>query len=131
MRLLLAVLLLTVVNSCSVAQDAVSKKAEFKGGSEALGQFVTEHFNKDLLTPEIKGKIYVEFDVDEKGHPSGFHVQNLPNVIGFPNKELENEALRVLALMPDWTPTIIKGKPIEAPISIPIVIDNSTIKAGK
>lgn len=128
MRILLATFLITLAGSCSVAQEAVSRKAEYKGGTEALNQFVMEHFDQTLLTADIKGKIYIEFTVDENGHPSDFHVQQLPNVIGFPNKELEAECLRVLELMPDWSPTVIKGKPVEAPISVPVVIENAQIK---
>ncbi len=112
-------------------QQVLNKKAFFTGGNEALNKFINTNFNKELLNEETKGKAYFEFNVDIDGSVADIHRMNLPNVIGFADQRIEEECIRVLELMPAWQPTIISGKKTATLVSIPVLIEGKTIKAGK
>lgn len=89
---------------------------EFPGGETALFQFLRENVNYPTIASEmgIQGRVYVEFVIDKSGH-----VTNIKLLKGV-DKHLDNEALRVINLMPNWTPGYQGGKAVNVSYRLPI-----------
>jgi protein TonB len=90
---------------------------QFKGGREALIQFLTTNMEfpaKATKKGVKKGKVYVEFVVKKDG--------NIVNTkIAKTSDELFNkEAIRLVELMPAWTPGHLNGKIVNTRITLPI-----------
>lgn len=90
---------------------------EFRGGFEALVAFI----NANLKYPEeaekqnIQGTVYVTFNVGKAGEIS--HVKAME---GEADELLVNEAVRVVAMMPNWDPAIRDGKAVAVRTTLPI-----------
>ena len=63
---------------------------------------------------DCSGKVYVQCIVECDGKLSNL------NVVRKLCPDFDNEALRVVRLMPNWTPAIKYGKPVRSMITIPI-----------
>lgn len=89
---------------------------QFPGGPDALDAFV----KKNLKTPEaakkqnLKGKVYVQFVVEKDGKVDEVEIR-----MG-KHKLLNDEAIRVVRLMPDWKPGSNKGKKVRVRYTLPI-----------
>ncbi len=75
---------------------------EFKGGTEALAQYVKENikYPRREKRDGIQGTVYASFFIDEKGRVS--HPKILSSVEG--GKNLDKAVIRLIKQMPDWTP---------------------------
>ncbi|REE08025.1 hypothetical protein DFQ09_10986 [Winogradskyella pacifica] len=87
--------------------------------NQKLGEFFKENFNTilpdDSKVPSGKVRILVAFNVDEQANIVDGTAEG-------PDKYLENEALRVLKLLPKFaSPGYFRGEPIEVPFSFPII----------
>jgi len=86
---------------------------EFPGGYMAF-------FAKNIKYPQqalkmgIEGKVYLQFIIEKDGSISN------PVIIKDPGYGLGEEALRVLMMMPKWTPARTNGKPVRYKHSLPI-----------
>lgn len=82
-----------------------------------LQNFITEN----LQWPSKKdcvGNVFVEFIVE----PSG-NLTNIKTVIGlerFGCKEFDEEAERIIKLMPNWQPGYLNGEPVRTRMVVPI-----------
>ena len=80
---------------------------------------ITEHIQKNFKYPEtaielgINGRVYVLFLVDSKGNVSNIRARG-------PDKLLEQEATRIISLLPKMEPGKQRGKAVNVPYSIPI-----------
>lgn len=95
-----------------------------KGGSkeeskQCFQQKLQEHIQKNFNYPElakelkIQGKVYVMFVIDKKGQVTKILSRG-------PDKILENEAERIIALLPTMTPGKQRGLPVKMPYTVPI-----------
>lgn len=97
------------------------KYPQFIGGIKKFGEFL----NKNLVYPEwektqkIEGRVFVTFIVEKDGSTSSFQVARVPNG----SKNLGNEAVRVLRLMPKWIPGEIEGKKVRVSYTVPIFFE--------
>ncbi|WP_179339765.1 hypothetical protein [Winogradskyella ludwigii] len=87
--------------------------------NQKIGDFFKENYNtilsKGSKVAPGKARILVTFNVDEQANIVDGKAEG-------PNKYLENEALRVLKLLPKFSsPGYFKGKPVKVPFSIPVV----------
>jgi TonB family protein len=95
----------------------VDQMPVFPGGDEGLFSFIS----KNIVYPEvaknagITGKIYVQFVVDKDGSVTNVKVQK--GIGG----GCDEEAVRVVKLMPKWIPGKNKGELVKTRIAIPIV----------
>jgi TonB family protein len=94
---------------------------EFPGGSLAMSLFIQNSVDYPAEARENhqSGKTFVKFIIDTNGK-----VMN-PMVLkssGF--KSLDNEAIRVVASMPDWQPGFDKNKKVSVYINLPITFKN-------
>ncbi|MGY3088872.1 TonB family protein [Hymenobacter sp. UYAg731] len=80
----------------------------FPGGESAYYAFVrqTAHFPEEALKQGLSGMVYVSFVVDQQGRIVDAEVAKGCGH-GF-----DEEALRVIRLMPWWTPGLVGGKPV-------------------
>lgn len=94
----------------------VEKQAEFPGGQEAMGEFFSQNIKYPQRAKEdgITGTVYVSFTVDARGKVI------LPKVTKSASPELDAEALRVVNLMPKWTPAQDKGKAVAVEFTVPV-----------
>lgn len=89
---------------------------EFIGGDGKLYEYLskTTKYPELAKTAGIQGKVFVQFIVDKNGK-----VKDVKILHGI-NSLLDNEALRVVASMPDWKPGKQHGKPVPVIYNLPI-----------
>ncbi len=94
----------------------VQQKPEFPGGEAALYRFIGEHirYPRAAQNSSVGGKVYVRFVIEKDG--SVGNVELLKG-IGF---GCDEEAVRVVRLMPQWSPARQNGKPVRVYFSIPV-----------
>ncbi|MCR4602780.1 MAG: energy transducer TonB [Prevotella sp.] len=101
-------------NENKVLDGIVEVMPQYNGGQKALEAFITEH----LKTPEgatVPARVIVTFTIEKDGSIS--HPQVMKSV----SKELDAEALRVVGLMPKWTPGTMLGEPVSTKYTLPII----------
>ncbi|MDP2067628.1 MAG: energy transducer TonB [Lutibacter sp.] len=87
--------------------------------SDQITKFVAEKFNAELaselgLTPGSIQKIFVVFKIDKNGYITDINARA-------PHKKLQEEAIRVINLLPKMTPGMQRGKPVGVKYGLPIV----------
>lgn len=94
----------------------VEEMPKYPGGLDAMYKF----FGENIKYPEaakkngVSGKVYVQFVVMKDGTPKDFKVLR---GIG---AGCDEEALRVMKLMPKWEPGKQRGKPVNVQYNLPI-----------
>lgn len=97
----------------------VEQPAVFPGGDAALKQFLKANLNY----PEAAGKntnqalVVMQFEVDTKGRVSN------PKVVKSLGKAFDEEAIRVVRLMPTFTPAKQNGRLVNFRYTLPIRFD--------
>lgn len=92
------------------------KRPEFPGGTNELMQ----HLVKELKYPnksrkeEIEGRVLVGFIVNKNGTISDI------KIIQSVNKQLDEEAIRVVKKMPKWEPGMQDGEAVRVTFNLPI-----------
>ncbi|MBG8555860.1 energy transducer TonB [Hymenobacter guriensis] len=88
----------------------------FKGGDKALLLFMREkvQYPAEALQQNVSGKVYVRFVVDEQGR-----IRDAEVVKGL-GHGLDQEALRLVRIMPWWTPGRIQGQPVRVLYTLPV-----------
>jgi TonB family protein len=90
---------------------------QFPGGQDDLAKFVQDHiqYPQDALDNGVEGTVDVTFAVDETGKVYSPSING--EKLGY---GLDDEALRVINMMPKWTPGRIKGKNVKTWYDLPI-----------
>lgn len=104
-----------IYKGCEKEKDNASKKNCM---SQKIAELFKKHFNttlpKNSKVKSGKARIFIQFYIDKDGSV-------VDSIARGPDKHLENEALRVLKLIPKLTPGYQKGKPVKIPYSVPLV----------
>ena len=89
----------------------------FPGGDEALQKFLSRKltYPAAALDRRLSGKVHVSFVVDAEGHLHD------PHVVRGLGGGLDEEALRLVRLMPWWNPGRIQGQPVWVSVTMPVV----------
>lgn len=99
---------------------------EYPGGMVALATFLGENivYPEAAKSNSTEGKVIVSFVIDKDGSVTDV---NTANGIG---NGCDEEAVRVVNLMPDWTPGYIKGEAVKVSFKLPVMftLDNFTQK---
>jgi TonB family protein len=107
----------------------VDQMPEFPTGEEGLGRFLSEFIQYPVRAKQegIQGRILCAFIVRKDGTISNMEIVN-----GLDN-ELDNEALRVLSMMPKWTPGKNNNETVSVKCILPIdfKIDEEEMVSGK
>jgi len=92
-------------------------KPMYPGGEKSLEEFVQNHiqYPQDAVDNGVEGTVTVTFAVDETGKVYSPTIKG--DRLGY---GLDDEALKVVDLMPKWTPGRIKGKNVKTYYDLPI-----------
>ena len=95
----------------------VETMPEFPGGQQALMKFLTENLQYPANAKEkgIQGRVVCQFVVEKNGTPSNIEV-----VSSSGEPSLDNEAVRVISIMPKWKPGKQRAKPVPVTFVLPI-----------
>ena len=93
----------------------VEQMPEYPGGTDALLKFIDANikYPAEAKQKGIEGKVLVQFIIDEKGNVVDLKVLK---GIGY---GCDEEALRVIKLLPGWIPGKQGGKPVKVKMVIP------------
>lgn len=111
---------LVIVQEEEVAEDVIFTIVEdqpgFPGGDEARMRFLQENLRYPTMAREsgIQGTVFVTFVVERDG--SVTDVRILRGVGG----GLDEEAVRVVRMMPRWNPGRQRGQPVRVQFNMPI-----------
>ena len=94
--------------------EGLSKRAAM----DCFQQKMQEHVAKNVVYPEKAldlemQEVFVLFVIDKNGHVTNIRTRG-------PDKILENEAERIISLLPKMTPGKQRGRSVNMPYSIPI-----------
>ncbi|MBM6993713.1 MAG: energy transducer TonB [Prevotella sp.] len=94
----------------------VEQLPEFPGGMVEFMKWLTRnlHYPNLALQQKIEGKVVVSFIVNTDGTIANPKVEKSANPL------LDNEALRVIRMMPRWKPGIMDEKPCRTMFAIPV-----------
>jgi TonB family protein len=94
----------------------VDKNPEFKGGYQAMLKYLQAnlHYPATAKIAGIQGTIFVQFVISKTGK-----ISNVKILRGIENS-CDEEAMRVVKAMPDWTPGENNGKPVPVMFQIPV-----------
>ncbi|MDO7877763.1 energy transducer TonB [Hymenobacter sp. ASUV-10] len=89
----------------------------FPGGDAAMLKFLSSRLNypEAALNHSISGKVHVTFTVDAEGH---LHDPRVLKGLGY---GLDEEAIRLVRLMPWWKPGKQQGRAAWVQVTMPIV----------
>lgn len=96
----------------------VDVNPKYPGGLDSLGVFVGTHIDYGEMKTERKsiGRVRASFIIDAKGHPSSFRI------IGSASPTIDREVVKVMRMMPTWTPAQLGGKAVATRVTLPIVV---------
>jgi TonB family protein len=91
---------------------------EFKGGIDSLMSFIKQNliYPKWERENKIEGKVFVTFVVDKNGKIKDPYI--IRSVQG--SKNFDKEVIRVISIMPEWTPGQQDGKNVDVQFNLPI-----------
>jgi protein TonB len=94
----------------------VEQQPEFAGGYDALANFLRSHmkYPSNARRMEIEGTVHVSFVVSKTGAISDIKV--LRGIM----KECDEEAIRVVQMMPAWKPGMQNGHPVYVRMIMPL-----------
>lgn len=97
---------------CETMKNNEERRACFQ---KMVQQHVKKEFNYPPTAIElgIQGKVYVQFVIDGKGYITHIRTRG-------PDANLEQEASRIVAALPQMTPGMQRGRAVKVPYSIPI-----------
>ena len=109
-----------VVETEEVVEDvihvSVEVMPEFPGGMDKLLQFINDNmqYPTKAQTEGIQGRVIVQFIIDE----DGYIIE--PNIVRSVESSLDNEALRLIKMLPQWKPGTLKGKAVKVKYTVPV-----------
>lgn len=105
--------------------DAPDEEASFPGGQVPMQQFIIQNiiYPQEAIELGEQGKVYVSFVVERDGELTNIEV---PKSV---SKSLDEEAIRLISLMPNWEPGKHKGKTVRTRCMMPInfVLDTGPV----
>lgn len=96
--------------------QVVEKMPEFPGGMAACLKFLSSNIKYPTVSQEngVQGKVIVQFVVNKDGSIVD------PVVVRSVDPYLDKEALRVISMMPKWSPGMQRGKPVRVKYTVPV-----------
>lgn len=96
--------------------SVVQIQPEFPGGPDSLHSFMKQNlkYPDSAKYNRIQGRVYIGFEVDKKGK-----IRN-ERIVNGVHELLDNEALRVIRMMPAWKPGSAGGSPTSVQYILPV-----------
>ncbi|MBC6698166.1 energy transducer TonB [Hymenobacter puniceus] len=106
-----------VVAAPPMLYHAADEMPAFPGGAPAFQRFLRDklQYPEEALRRNLSGKVHISFVIDEQGHILD------PKVVRGLGGGLDEEALRLVRIMPWWTPGRVGGQPVRVAYTLPIV----------
>ncbi|MDE6551721.1 MAG: energy transducer TonB, partial [Muribaculaceae bacterium] len=115
---ILCMLVMSVADCFSerIVYAAVERNAEYPGGIAAMMKFFAANirYPEKEANEDIQGRVIVKFIVEADGSISN------PTIVKGISSGLDEEALRVVSLMPKWTPGMIDEKAVASEFTTPV-----------
>lgn len=91
-------------------------RPQFAGGDKAFSEYLRKSIRYPALALQrrVSGRVFVNFTLSATGRVTDAHV------ISGPGSGLNDEALRLVWLMPPWEPARVNGQPVRVACTIPI-----------
>ena len=110
--------------------EVVKTMPEFNGGFDALVNYLVTNvkYPEEAKKNNITGTVFVSFIVEKSGKVTN------PSILKSANPLLDDEALRVVAAMPNWKPGLNdEGVAVNVKFNLPIkfALDNKAVKEEK
>ena len=95
--------------------ESVAKSQRRACFQEQMNKHIRKNFRYPDIAQEmgIQGRVYVNFIIAKDGSITNIRMRG-------PDKNLENEAARIIGRLPKMTPGKQRGRPVRVPFSIPI-----------
>ncbi|MFB6316942.1 energy transducer TonB [Saccharicrinis sp. FJH54] len=89
---------------------------KFPGGEKALYEFLRKNIKYPEIAKEIgiQGRVFVAFIIEKDGSVS--HVK----IVREKDRSLDEEALRIVHLMPNWVPGMQNGQKVRVRMTLPV-----------
>lgn len=123
-NLSVSLFILLALNWCQLIAETIITKPSYPGGTEAMMAFLDANISypEEANKNRMEGKTLVAFIVNVDGTLSNIKIQKSSWEI------LDNEALRVVQLMPKWIPAQVDGKPKKEMVILPVLFNLKLIK---
>lgn len=94
----------------------VDNMPEFSGGMKALMGFIDNNiqYPAEARKKGMQGRVVVQFIVDE----DGCIIE--PNIVRSVEPSLDEEALRIIKMLPTWKPGTLHGKAVKVKYAVPV-----------
>lgn len=102
---------------CESGNNSARKKCM----NDKINQFIAKNFNTILISDlSLSGKqeIFIRFTINQSGNITGIKVKG-------PHAQLEEEAERVIKLLPKMKPGIQQGRPVSVSFNLPISVNGN------
>ena len=106
----------TVTPNDEPAFDVVEEMPQFPGGMQALMEFLSKtiRYPKEAFEANKQGRVIANFVIETDGSISE------AKVVKSVDPSLDEEAIRVISAMPNWTPGKQSGKAVRVKYTVPI-----------
>jgi len=107
-----------IKNDSQTIYRFVEQSAQFPGGQTALDRFIKTQlrYPPEALKAHIQGRVALEFVITETGKIDTGSIKVVKSIA----PALDAEAVRIIKLMPDWTPAKNKGQPVKSYFVVPM-----------
>jgi TonB family protein len=97
-------------------ETMISQMPVFPGGANSLIEYLSKNvsYPEECVKQKIEGRVLVEFVVEEDGSISSIQVKQPVHPL------LDEEALRVIRIMPRWFPAMTPKEPVRVKYTVPI-----------
>ena len=91
-------------------------RPQFVGGDKAFMIYLSKsiHYPQQALQRHVSGRVFVNFVLNAQGKVQDAHV------VSGPGYGLNDEALRLVWLMPPWEPARVNGQSVRVVCTVPI-----------
>ena len=125
------VLILLVCFVASMAMNVVAQEREqlpqFPGGDTELMSFVAQNlvYPEQAIKDKVQGRVIVKMVIETTGEVVD------AKILRSVSPECDAEVLRIVRLMPKWTPGYKDGEPVRTTFVLPVVFKLSRNKDSK
>lgn len=115
-----------ITNDTVLVFNYVDEMPEFPGGNEMLSNFIYDHirYPDEAEKNGIQGRVIMQVVIDENGRVTR------PEVIKHVSSSLDEEALRIVSMMPEWKPGKKNGVEVKVKFTFPVVFRLSEEDVG-
>ena len=95
-------------------------RPHFTGGDKAFADYLGKsiRYPAQAMQRHISGRVFVSFILSAQGRVQDAHV------VSGPGNGLNEEALRLVWLMPPWEPARVNGQPVRVACTVPIAFNS-------